>query len=330
MNRRFLIIGSNSFSGSNLINHLLKNKKNKIIGFSRSKELSSLYLNYKKSKNIKNFKFYKINLSETNKMVNIINSYKPNYLINYAAQGMVNESWIKPQDWYLTNIVFQSQLYQELINKKFLKKIVHFSTPEVYGSTSLKIKENFNFNPSTPYAISRAATDLHLKRLQENYGLPIIFTRAANVYGSCQQLYRIIPKTIISFKSKKKIEIHGNGKSIRSFIHINDVNIAIEKILKKGKVGQTYHISNVEKISIYSLIKQIAKIMNVDLKKNIKFVDDRKGKDKIYDLSSLKLKRQLLWKPKINLSEGLNETISWIDKNIKLLNKESLNYKHKK
>ena len=330
MHRKFLIIGSNSFSGSNFINHLLKNKENKVIGLSRSNELSSLYLKYKKSENLTNFKFYKVNLRETSKIFKIINIYKPNYIINYAAQGMVNESWVNPEDWYLTNIVYQSKLYQKLINKKFLKKIIHFSTPEVYGSTNLKIKENFNFNPSTPYAISRAATDIHLKRLQENFNLPIIFTRAANVYGSCQQLYRIIPKTIICFKMKKKIEIHGKGNSIRSFIHINDVNSALEKILKKGKVGETYHISNIEKIIIYFLIKKISKIMKVDLKRNIKFVNDRKGKDKIYDLSSSKLKKQLFWKPRIKLSDGLNETIGWVDKNIKFFNRKSLNYKHKR
>ncbi len=330
MNRKFLIIGSNSFSGSNFIYHLLKKKNNKIIGLSRSKELSSLYLKYKKSNNLKNFSFYKINLKETNKMLKIINSYKPQYIINFAAQGMVNESWINPQDWYLTNIVYQTKFYQKLINKKFLKKIIHFSTPEVYGSTSSKIKENFYFNPSTPYAISRAATDLHLKRLQENYNLPIIFTRAANVYGSCQQIYRIIPKTIISFKLKKKIEIHGKGNSIRSFIHINDVNTALEKILKRGMVGHTYHISNIEKISIFSLVKKISKIMKVDLKKNIKFVNDRQGKDKIYDLSSSKLMKQLFWKPAINLSDGLNETMTWVNDNLKFFNNKSLNYKHKK
>ena len=186
------------------------------------------------------------------------------------------------------------------------------------------------FNPTTPYAISRAATDLHLKRLNENFGLPIIFTRAANVYGAYQQLYRIIPKTIMMFKLKKKMEIHGKGNSIRSFVHINDVCKAILLILEKGKLGNTYHISNNQKISVISLVRKISKLMNIDFKRNIKFVNDRKGKDKIYDLSSSKLKKELLWKPQISLNTGIQETIDWINLNYSSLKKKSLKYNHKK
>ena len=329
MSNKYLVIGSNSFSGSNLINFLLQNKK-KVIGISRSKENSKTFLKYKNTNYKKNFKFHKINICETKKLINIINRFKPNFIINYAAQGMVNESWINPSDWYETNIIYQTKFYQNLIKKKFIKKIIHFSTPEVYGSTKKNLKENFLFNPTTPYAISRAATDLHLKRLNENFGLPIIFTRAANVYGAYQQLYRIIPKTIMMFKLKKKMEIHGKGNSIRSFVHINDVCKAILLILEKGKLGNTYHISNNQKISVISLVRKISKLMNIDFKRNIKFVNDRKGKDKIYDLSSSKLKKELLWKPQISLNAGIQETIDWINLNYSSLKKKSLKYNHKK
>lgn len=330
MNSRFLIIGSNSFSGSNLIDKLLQNIKNQVIGISRSKEYSKFFLRYKKIKSKKNFKFYQINLKETKKIINLVDKFKPQYIINYAAQGMVNESWTNPSDWYETNIVYQVKLYQKLIDKKFINKIIHFTTPEVYGSTKLKHKENFVFNPTTPYAISRATTDLHLKRLQENFGLPVIFTRAANVYGSHQQLYRIIPKTIMKFKAKQKIEIHGKGNSIRSFVHIDDVTKAILLIIKKGKLGHTYHISNSEKISIVSLVKKISQMMNINLKRHVKFIKDRQGKDKIYDLSYLKLKNELSWKPQINLTKGINETMDWINSNYSYLKKKSLKYNHKK
>ena len=166
-----------------------------------------------------------------------------------------------------------------------------------------KLKENFNFNPTTPYAISRAAMDFQLKRMSEQFNFPVIFTRTANVYGPGQQLYRIIPKTIIKFKNHEKLEIHGNGKSIRSFIYIDDVSEATYKILKKGKIGETYHISLSQSDTILSVVKKISKIMKVDHKKNIKFVSDRIGKDLLYDLSSQKIIKYIGWKPKVDLKK---------------------------
>ena len=115
MSNKYLVIGSNSFSGSNLINFLLQNKK--VIGISRSKENSKTFLKYKNTNYKKNFKFHKINICETKKLINIINRFKPNFIINYAAQGMVNESWINPSDWYETNIIYQTKFYQNLIKK---------------------------------------------------------------------------------------------------------------------------------------------------------------------------------------------------------------------
>ena len=109
---------------------------------------------------------------------------------------MVNESWDKPEDWYNTNIVAQTKLYK-ILKGKFLKKIIHVTTPEVYGDKSSIINEEASFNPSTPYAVSRMALDFHLKLYCKNFGLPIIFTRTANVYGPTQDLYRIAPKTIL-------------------------------------------------------------------------------------------------------------------------------------
>ena len=238
MGKKFLVLGSNSFSGSNLVNFLLKKDFN-VIGVSRSDEYKKIYLPYKNSPNLKKFKFYKININTNlEKLKLIVKKFKPNYIINYIAQGMVSESWLNPEDWYSTNVVSQVKLYKELSKFKFIKKFIHVTTPEVYGSTPGKIKESFNFNPSTPYAISRAATDTHLKKYFENFKLPIIFTRTANVYGPHQQLYRIVPKSLISARLNKKIHLHGGGLSKRSFIFIDDASAATYLISAKGKIDK--------------------------------------------------------------------------------------------
>ena len=128
-------------------------------------------------------------------------------------------------------------------NMKNLKKYVQITTPEVYGSTANWINENAEFNPSTPYAVSRAASDMSLKAYINSFDFPAVFTRAANVYGPGQQLYRIIPRTIYSLKFGEKLQLHGGGKSERSFIHINDVCRATMQIMLNAKIGETYHIS---------------------------------------------------------------------------------------
>jgi len=330
MKKKFLVLGSNSFSASNFINYLLS-KNCRVIGISRSNEIKRCYLPYKNSKNIKLFKFYKLDLNkDINKIISLTKKYKPNYIVNYIAQGMVAESWNNPEDWYLTNIVGQAKMYKELSKFNFIKKFIHVTTPEVYGNTKKKIDESFKFNPSTPYAISRATIDLHLKKYYENFNLPIIFTRTANIYGPGQQLYRIVPKALIYARLKKKIDLHGGGKSKRSFIYINDASDATFKICVKGKLGQTYHISNNQIISIKNVLKKISLISNVKLENLIKITKDRIGKDGNYHLNNKKLRNNIKWKPKTSLKKGLIETLKWIDENLKVLKKEKFNYIHKK
>lgn len=327
---KYLVIGSNSFSGSNFINYILSKKNIKIIGTSRSKEINKVYLPYKNNKYLKNYSFFKIDLNkDLKKLIKIIRKFKPSYIINFSAQGMVSESWKSPLDWYQTNLISQIRLHDEIRKFKFIKKYIHFTTPEVYGSSNRMLKENVNFNPSTPYAASRAACDLHLNTFYKAYKFPIIFTRTANVYGPGQQIYRIIPKTILFAMKKKKLPLHGGGKSLRSFIHIDDVSSSIYGIIKKGKIGTTYHISTDQFISISKLVEMILKKMSLK-KKFIKISKDRLGKDHSYKLSTKLIKKQIKWKPEIKLDEGLNDTINWVDKNYKVLKKHKTEYIHKK
>ena len=277
------------------------------------------------------FKFYKLDInSNLEKFLLLVKKFKPNYIINYLAQGMVSESWLNPEDWYKTNIVGQVKIYKELSNFKFIKKFIHVTTPEVYGSIKGKTKENFNFNPSTPYAISRATLDVHLKKYYEKFKLPIIFTRTANVYGPCQQLYRIVPKAILLAKLKKKIDLHGGGLSKRSFIYINDASEATYLISLKGKIGSTYHISTNKIISVKNIVKMISGITKIKFNKLVNITQDRIGKDSTYNLNSNKIRKELNWKPKTNLREGLIQTLKWIDNNIAFLKHQKLHYIHKK
>jgi dTDP-glucose 4,6-dehydratase len=328
---KILIIGSNSFAGSSFIDYLLK-KKIKVIGVSRRSEINKEYLRYKNNNYIHNFKFYSINLNlkkDLNKLIKIIKNQKIKYIVNFAAQGMVAESWINPEHWYQTNVVSNSMLIKEL-NKVKIKKYLNFTTPEVYGHTPNLLKENNNFNPTTPYAISRSAQDLNLIAYNKTLNFPVVFTRTSNIYGPYQQNYRIIPKIIISILTKKKIPIHGKGDSLRSFIYMEDVSSALYKILiDKKNNGETFHISTKKFISILELVKIIKKILKC--KKKIHYhVRERDGKDLKYTLNSNKIRNRYSWSEETNLDEGILRTIDWAKKNINFFKKTSLKYIHKK
>ena len=329
--KKVLILGSNSFSGSSFVNHLLNKKTFKIVGISRSNELKYYFSPYFKNKNLNNFNFYKLDINRNlKKIIDLIKEFKPEYIINYSAQSMVGESWKTPIDWYNTNVLGTINLIENIKKNRFLKKYIHFSTPEVYGSTSKNIIENMNFNPSTPYAVSRSAADSHISLLNKEIGFPSIITRASNVYGEFQNIYRIIPITILKILKKEKLYLHGGGTSKRSFIHIDDVNTALSKIISKGKIGETYHISTNEKISILTLVKFICKEMNYNVEDLIINTEDRIGKDQNYFLNSNKIRKNLNWKNHINIEDGIHRVINWIEINSKSLLKHHTKYIHKK
>jgi len=301
-----------------------------VIGIGRSVEPNQVFLPYKWIDH-KNFKFYQMDLNHNlSDIMGVTKNFEPDYVVNFAAQSMVAESWKSPEDWFQTNVVANVKLHDALRGCKFLKKYVHVSTPKVYGTCEGLIKEHTNYNPSTPYAVSRAAADMSLMSFYKAYNFPVVFTRAANVYGSGQQLYRIIPRTILFFMLGKKLQLHGGGHSVRSFIHINDVSEATMKIAMKAPIGEIYHLSTPRNISIRTLVEMIVKQMGADFKDHVEVVEERLGKDSAYLLDNAKARETLGWNPKIDLEQGIEETIDWVRDNLQVLSKEFIDYIHKK
>jgi dTDP-glucose 4,6-dehydratase len=326
---RYLVIGSNSFSGSSFVAYLLE-RGNEVVGISRSEEPNNVFLPYRWDKTGERFSFHALNINnDLNKILEIVSNGKFEYIVNFAAQGMVAQSWLTPEDWYQTNVVGQVKLHDGLRKFDFIKKYVHVTTPEVYGSTEGWIKESYYFAPSTPYAVSRASCDLHLMSFFKAYGFPVVFTRAANVYGSGQQLYRIVPRAILAARTGKKLKLQGGGSSVRSFIHISDVSSATEKIALSGNPGETYHISSRDLTSISDLVSRIANMVGLTLEDIAEIGDDRLGKDQAYMLDSTKIRTDLGWIDNITLEIGLQKTLSWFDKSHDLLTRLPNEYNHK-
>lgn len=335
---KFLIIGSNSFSGSHFVSELL-DKDYKVWGVSRSSQPDKLFLpyywqnkeNYSFKNSCENFVFNKFDLNkDLQGIINLIDEIQPEYIVNFASQGMVAESWNNPVHWYKTNVVSQVSLHDALRKRKFLKKYVHVTTPEVYGSTDKGwIKESFNFSPSTPYAVSRASCDLHLLSFFKAYDFPVVFTRAANVFGPGQQLYRIIPRTILSALTGKEMNLHGGGKSERSFIYIKDVADATLDLALNAPAGTSWHISTKEAISIRNLVEKICNMIDVEFDKIVNINEERLGKDLNYLLDSSSLRREFDWKDRYSLDQGLDLTFNWLKINLNKFKEMHWEYIHK-
>ena len=325
---KIVIVGSNSFSGSHFVDRLLS-ENIECIGISRSQEPNDVFLPYKK-RDTKQFQFYQFDLNHNlTEIIDVINDAKAKYVVNFAAQGMVAESWRHPEQWFQTNVVATIKFHEEIRKLGFLKKYIHVSTPEVYGNCEGRIKENRVYNPSTPYAVSKAAADMSLMSFFEAYNFPVVFTRAGNVYGPGQRLYRIIPRTILFFLTGKTLELHGGGRSIRSFVNVRDVADATLKTIQNGKTGEIFHLSTDQTVSIKKLVELIADLMGISFKNHTKIVDDRLGKDFSYFLDSSKAKTELGWNPGISLEDGIKETIYWVKTNLHDLEKEPFIYLHK-
>ena len=329
MTAKFLILGSNSFSGATFSDYLAT-EGHEVIATSRSDEPHDAFLPYKWGKKEGSVVFHRIDLNnDLDALKQLLEKERPSHVVNFAAQSMVGESWKNPDHWMMTNVVSAVRLHELLRNYDGLERYVHVTTPEVYGSTDGWVGEDTQFNPSTPYAVSRAAADMSLRTYFTQYGFPVVSTRAANVFGPGQQLYRIVPRTILFGMTGQTLQLHGGGASVRSFIDMRDVSDATYRIATNGKIGETYHISTDRLVSIRDLVAMIFDKLGCDFEKQVEVVGERAGKDSAYKLASAKVRTELGWDSKVSLEQGIDETVEWAKRFENTLIATDPNYVHK-
>lgn len=327
--QRIAVLGSNSFAGAAFVANGLQRGAN-LIGFNRSPEGKDIFLPYKSEPNSRNYQFFQADVNNDLQLIlNELEKFRPQVIVDFAGQGMVVESWQDPSQWYQTNILAKVRLHDYLRKADWLKRYVRISTPEVYGSQESTIKETWVYNPSTPYAVSHAAIDMSLRAFHAQYGFPVIFNRFANFYGPGQQLYRIIPRTIIYGLTGKRLQLHGGGTSVRAFIHGTDVANGIFASLELGKVGSIYHFSSERFLTIRAVVELICKRLQIDFEMLAEVAPDRPGKDQAYLMDSQFARRELDWHDTISLEDGIDQTIDWIRSNLETISQISLDYIHK-
>lgn len=323
-----LVLGSNSPSGASFCAYALDHGF-EVIATSRSPEESEAFLPYKWRER-KGLTFYQVDLNHDMEALRVlIYRHRPKYVLNFAAQAMVAQSWEHPTHWMQTNVVSLTALLEVLKGVDFLDRYIHFTTPEVYGSTPNWLTENRNYRPSTPYALSRAAGDMCVGLWTETYGLPAILTRVGSLYGEGQRVYRIVPRTFLCCFTGQKLALEGGGASERCFVHFDDVSRALLLICSRGENGSDYHISSPKSTSIRELVNKVCAIAKVEFDEIAYMAKDRRGKDQAYLLDSSKIRAELGWEPKISLDEGLERCGAWCSKYLKTLRELPPAYQHK-
>jgi len=308
---KLLVTGGLGFIGSNFITKILEEKSDFEIVNVDAQLHGADKRNLSIIENNENYEFVNGNITNKRLMEELIS--KCDAVVNFAAESFVDRSINDANPFLVSNIRGTFTILDIITKQK--KRMIQISTDEVFGSLPKgSADEQTKFNPSSPYAATKAAAELLINSFSITHNSDVVITRCTNNYGPRQFPEKLIPKTIILAKQERSIPIYGNGKNLRDWIFVDEHCDAVYEILINGKVGQAYNISANNEISNVQIVHKILEIMG---KSNdlIEFVEDRPGHDQRYSLDSSKIKNEFGWSTKINFEEGIRKTIEWYEKN---------------
>ena len=308
---KLLVTGGLGFIGSNFITKILEEKSDFEIVNVDAQLHGADKRNLSRIENNENYEFVNGNITNKRLMEELIS--KCDAVVNFAAESFVDRSINDANPFLVSNIRGTFTILDIITKQK--KRMIQISTDEVFGSLSKgSADEQTKFNPSSPYAATKAAAELLINSFSITHDSDVVITRCTNNYGPRQFPEKLIPKTIILAKQERNIPIYGNGKNLRDWIFVDEHCDAVYEILINGKAGQAYNISANNEISNVQIVHKILEIMG---KSNdlIEFVEDRPGHDQRYSLDSSKIKNEFGWSTKINFEDGIRKTIEWYEKN---------------
>lgn len=318
---KLLITGGAGFIGSNFIRYILKKYPNyKVYNYDKLTYAGNLN-NLREVELNPNYKFIKGDITDKDRVNEIIKSFGITHVVNFAAESHVDRSIVGPNPFIHTNIV-GTQVLLDAGLKNGIKHFHHVSTDEVFGELELdgseKFTETTNYDPRSPYSASKAASDHLVRAYNKTYGLPVTITNTSNNFGPYQYPEKFLPRAITNLIEGKKIPIYGDGKYVRDWLYVEDHCIAIDLILHKRSLaakGETYLIGGqTEEINNLEVAKKLLKIFGLS-ESSIKYVKDRSGHDRRYAVDWSKAKKELNWKPKHNFDRRLEKTVEWYKSN---------------
>ena len=309
-----LITGGAGFIGSNYIRYIFeKYPKDKIICIDKLTYAGN-YDNISEFETDNRFYFEKADICDRDAIYKTVKQYAPDCIINFAAESHVDRSIENPELFLKTNI-FGTSVLLDAVNNFGIKRFHQISTDEVYGDLpidrpELKFDESSPIKPSSPYSSSKAAADMLCLAYYRTYKTPVSISRCSNNYGPYQFPEKLIPLMICNARDNKPLPVYGDGKNVRDWIYVCDHCCAVDAIVRSGKIGEIYNIGGDSEKSNIEVVKTILDSL---LKPDslITYVKDRPGHDRRYAINAEKLKDELGWKPDMDFSEGIKQTIKW-------------------
>ena len=313
-----LVTGGAGFIGSNFVKYFLRRNKNFIIVNIDKLTYAGSMNNLKEIEDNPRHHFIKGDICNRDLVNYVLKRYRPDYIINFAAESHVDRSIENPLLFIETNVLGTMTLLEGaryIWNKRGNagNRFIQISTDEVYGSIDNKSEffyEESQLLPNSPYSASKASADLMVRSFSKTYDFPVMITRCCNNYGPNQNTEKFIPKCITNALNDKPIPIYGDGSNVREWIHVIDHNIAIIRVLFYGKPGEIYNIGTGNEFTNIEIAKRIIKHLGKS-EELLTTVKDRLGHDMRYALNSYKIRNNLSWSNKYNFDEGLKETIRW-------------------
>lgn len=326
-----IVTGGAGFIGSNLVRLLLEEKNLRVINIDKLTYAGCLQSLEDIGQN-PNYFFEQVDICDKEAVKRIFNEYKPNAILNLAAESHVDRSIDGPEDFIKTNIIGTFTLLEaarSYIAENKLKidefRFLHVSTDEVYGSLGQEgfFTETTPYSPNSPYSSSKASSDHLVRAWYHTYGLPVLITNCSNNYGPYQFPEKLIPLNLFNALNNKPIQIYGKGDNIRDWLYVEDHCRGILRVLEAGKLGESYNIGGNNEQTNLELIKFICTILDelaprkdgAKHESAITFVTDRPGHDLRYAIDSSKIQKELGWKPLETLDSGIRKTVSWYLKN---------------
>lgn len=327
---RILITGAAGFIGTNFVYYCLENYPDRRIFALDSLTYAGNIKNLESAMQNENFSFIKADILDNRTIEELLTSEKIDCIVNFAAESHVDRSILGPETFLQTNIMGTHSLLkaarkvwlQNEDTKMENHRFHQVSTDEVFGSlgeTDPAFREDTPYAPNSPYAASKAAADHLVRSYHHTYGLKTTISNCSNNYGPFQFPEKLIPLMIINALRGKPLPIYGDGKNVRDWLHVHDHCRAIDLILSRGRVGQTYNIGgkcekqNIEIVdAICSILDEICPESRFRPHSSLKtYVADRPGHDRRYAVNIEKIETELGFSPQENFSSGLKKTVDW-------------------
>ena len=310
---KVLVTGGAGFIGSNFIQFILKKHPDwNVINFDKLTYCGNLE-NLKDVENNPKYSFVKGDICDETAVEKVIKN--TDMVFHFAAESHVDNSIKDPYIFTKTNI-FGTHVLLEQARKNKVKKFIHISTDEVYGSVEKgSSKENDSFEPNSPYSASKAAAEHLARSYYVTFKLPVIITRSSNNFGPYQYPEKLIPLFVTNLVDGKKVPLYGDGLNIRDWLYVADNCEAIDFAAEKGKIGEAYNIGGGNEIPNVEITKTLIQETGRD-ESFIEYVNDRSGHDRRYSLDTTKV-FSLGWKPRFNFRTAIRETVKWYKDNDK-------------